>query len=32
MIPKNLDSNIAKSLIKTDIFTFLTDIRINIAV
>lgn len=32
MIPKNIDSNIAKSLIKIDIFSFLTDIKVNIAV
>jgi hypothetical protein len=32
MAPKNFDSNIAKSLIKIDIFNFLTDIKVNIAV
>ena len=32
MIPENIDSNIVKSLIKIDIFSFLTDIKVSIAV
>lgn len=32
MIPKDIDSNLVSSLIKIDIFSFLTDIKVNIAV